>query len=139
MSMTGMDRINLRPRTLISWLGRVIAIGLGLACAAASAAGWVQVLKNTPAESFQDDDLRMFLDTADKALNSVGPREAVEWSNAATGAGGSFLVVGDSVGAGGAPCKRLRVSTYARKYPKSTSTLIMCKGSDGRWLLAGIG
>src|SRR5262245_37868162 len=46
---------------------------LGAACAlfasGAAAQNWVTLLKNTPAESFDDEDLRLFLDTARKVLD----------------------------------------------------------------------
>ena len=126
-------------RLMVSkWLRAACAAGLLGAGTMAAAAGWVGLLKNTAAESFQEEDLRMFLDAAGKALNAEGPRLPVEWSNAENGTGGSFLVVGESVGSGGAPCKRIRFSTYAPKYPpsKSSTTWTACKASDGRWKLA---
>lgn len=120
------------------WARRACALGLSCACTMAAAAGWVGLLKNTAAESFQEEDLRMFLDAAGKALNAEGPRVPVEWSNAENGTGGSFLVAGKSVGTGGAPCKRVRFSTYATKYPpsKSSTTWTACKAPDGPWKLA---
>jgi surface antigen len=126
----GRGRLNL-------WMRGVVAIGLIGACTAVAAAGWVSVLKGTAAESFQDEELRMFLDAARQALNSEGPPKPVDWANADHSIGGSFLVVGESVGSGGVPCKRVRFSTYAPNYRKSTSTWTACKSSDGRWHLAG--
>ena len=125
-----------RRGSLSSWLRGVVAIGLIGACTMAAAAGWVSILKGTAAESFQDEELRMFLDAARQALNSDGPPKPVDWANADHSIGGSFLVVGESVSSGGLPCKRVRFSTYAPNYRKSTTTWTACKSSDGRWHLA---
>jgi surface antigen len=122
-----------------TWLRTALALCLAGACSLAAAVGWIQILKNTAAESFEEDDIRMFLDAANKALNNDGPREPVDWANPETGAGGSFLVVGQSAGTDGAPCKRVRFTTYARKYPKATTTWTACKAADGRWRLTTAG
>jgi hypothetical protein len=134
-----MHSINLRTGGARSWLRGLLAVGLACACTMVSAAGWVAVLKNTAAEAFEEDDLRLFLDTAVKTLDSDGPRDTVDWSNAATGAGGSFRVVGDAAARDGMPCRRLRVSVYAPKYQKSTVTWTVCKSPEGRWRLASVG
>jgi surface antigen len=126
----------LRRSSLSSWMRGVVATGLIGACTMAAAAGWVSVLKGTAAESFQEEELRMFLDAARQAVNSEGPPKPVDWANADRSIGGSFLVVGESVGNGGMPCKRVRFSTYAPNYRKSTTTWTICKASDGRWRLA---
>jgi surface antigen len=116
------------------------AIGAGLiaVCTGAGAVGWVGLLSKTAAEKFQDEDLRMFLETARDALNAEGPPKPVEWSNPKNGTGGSFLVVGDSV-RNGMACRRLRFSTYAPGFPnppRSTTTWTACKNPEGKWKLA---
>ncbi len=131
--------LNVRSGRTALWQRWSIAALLAAFGAAASAAGWIAVLKNTAAESFQEEDLRLFLDTAVKTLDSDGPRDTVDWSNAATGAGGSFRVVGDAPAREGMPCRRLQVTVYAPKYSKSTSTWTMCKSAEGRWRLASVG
>ena len=134
-----MTLTHLRPSPVRAWTRAALAIGLACACAVASAAGWIAVMKNTAAEAFDEDDVHQFLNTAVKTLNAEGPPQTVDWSNPANGTGGSFLVVGDAAPRQGEPCKRLRVSVYAPKYPKSTSTWTMCRSPAGRWQLAGVG
>ncbi len=134
-----MYAVNVRSGRSAPWRRWSIAALLVAFSAAAPAAGWIGVLKNTAAESFQEDDLRMFLDTATKTLDSDSPHDTVEWSNASTGAGGSFRVLGDAPAREGMACKRLRVMVYAPKYQKSTSTWTMCKNPEGRWRLASVG
>ena len=97
------------------------------------ASGWVTVLKNSPAEYFDDEDLRMFLAAAGTALNAEGSPKQVTWTNPATGSGGSFLELSRSTGAAGTPCKRLRVSTYAKKHAVKSGTYTLCKSTQGRW------
>lgn len=126
-------------RLIAHWLRRLLGASLVAAStAAAAAAGWVMLLKDTPAQKFQDDDLRMFLEAARDALNAEGPPKPVEWSNPKNRTGGSFLVIGESVREG-MPCKRLRFSTYAPGYPnppRSSTTWTACKNAEGRWKLA---
>ncbi|HEX4232722.1 MAG TPA: RT0821/Lpp0805 family surface protein [Caldimonas sp.] len=116
------------------------ALGASLvaACTGAGAVGWVGLLSKTPAEKFQDDDLRMFLETARDALNAEGPPKPFDWSNPKNGTGGSFLVLSDSV-RNGMPCRRIRFYTYAPGYPnppKASTTWTACKNAEGKWKLA---
>jgi hypothetical protein len=113
------------------------AILLAGATSAAQASGWVALLKNTPAEAFDEEDLQLFLTTASKALAEDGG-EPVEWSNPATGSGGSFKPLGAAPSVQGLPCKRLRMSVHARKYTAKSSTLTACRTSDNKWKIAGI-
>ena len=125
-----------------SRLKLLAAAGLACACAlvqAASGGGWITVLKNTPAEAFEDDDLRMFLDAAKKALDAGGTPEKVTWANPATGAGGDFLITGQSTNPDGAPCKRMHFNIYARNYTPMPVTWTACKNAEGRWRLSHMG
>jgi hypothetical protein len=115
----------------------VLGLALGMVCIPAGAAGWIKLLAKTPAEKFEEDDLRMFLETARDTLNAEGPPKTVQWSNEKNQTGGTFLVVGEST-RNGLPCKRIRFSTYAPGYPNpptTSTTWTACK-VDGRWKLA---
>ncbi|HEY2558696.1 MAG TPA: hypothetical protein VGI48_03195 [Caldimonas sp.] len=119
-------------------LSAAIGAGLIAACTGAAAVGWVALLSKTPAEKFQEEDLRMFLESARDTLNAEGPPKPVEWSNPKNGTGGSFLVVGD-LARNGMACRRLRFSTFAPGYPnppKVTTTWTACKNPEGKWKLA---
>lgn len=121
------------------WTRRCLALALFYACPFAATAGWVGLLKNTPAEQFQDEDIRMFLDSAKQVLEAPGPAQTVSWANPGTGAGGRFKVLSESVAKDGAPCKRVRVGVYATKAPEKSATYTACKGPDGRWKLVSAG
>jgi surface antigen len=95
--------------------------------------GWIALLKNTPAERFDDEDIGMFVAAAKTALDAEGEPKPVAWSNPATGSGGSFTELDKSVAKDGSPCKRLRITTYAKGRSEKAATWSACKGSDGRW------
>jgi hypothetical protein len=104
--------------------------------AVAASGGWVSILKNTPAEQFDDEDLKMYLAAAAKALNAdTSPPEAVAWRNPKTGSGGSFLELSRSTLSGGSPCKRMKVSTYANSLSEKSATYTLCKNAAGQWRL----
>jgi len=103
------------------------------------AAGWVAVLKNTPAEAFQDDDLQLFLSTARQVLETDVAAPPATWSNAATGAGGNFRVLGRSVNHDGWPCKRVRIGVYAKERSEKTAVWAACKNPARQGRLVGAG
>ena len=100
----------------------------------ASAAGWVQVLKNSPAEVFDDEDLRIFLDTARKVLEEAPDNQPVSWENPKTRNRGEMTVL-RSFESKGRPCKEVRVRNEARGR-KSDNRNTLCK-VDERWRLVG--
>jgi len=111
----------------------LIAMSLALP---ASATGWIAMMKNSPAERFDDEDIGMFVAAAKTALAAEGEVKPVAWSNPATGSGGSFTELGRSLAKDGSPCKRMRVATYAKGRAEKAATWNACKGTDGRWRIA---
>lgn len=117
----------------------VLALVLSLCGSMVSAAGWVAILKDTPADKFQDEDLQMFLDTARQVLEAEDNSQPVDWANPDTGAGGSFKVLGRSKSAEGLDCKRVRFTVYATKRSPKSSTWTACRTAEGKWRLQGAG
>lgn len=115
-----------------AWL---VCLALGASALPALAAGWVAALKNTPAEAFEEEDLRLFLDSASQLLKAEGQPEPISWSNPDTGAGGRFELVGRSTNAQGLSCKRVRFSVHARNRAAKTATWTACLNAQGRWQL----
>ena len=105
-----------------------------LACAAspALAQNWVGLLKNTPAERFDEDDLRIFMDAGRKALNDTPDNQSVTWENPQTRARGEITVL-RSFESKGRPCKEVRVRNEAQGR-KGDNKLNLCK-KDGKWRL----
>jgi len=109
-----------------------IAATLLLAAASASAQNWVSTLKNGPAEHFDEQDLRMFLDAGRKALNEAADNETVKWQNPTTKSGGELTVLRRFEWQK-KPCKEVRVRNEAAGR-KADSTVNACQ-VDGKWRL----
>ena len=109
---------------------------LGATCAlfvsGAAAQNWVTLLKNTPAESFDDEDLRLFLDAARKTLNEAPDNQPVTWENPKSRNRGEMTVLRSFESRGNA-CKEVRVRNESRGR-KSDNRRILCK-VDERWRL----
>jgi len=115
----------------------VIAALLGAACIlaapVATAQNWVTLLKNTPAESFDDEDLRLFLDTARKVLDGGVPEnQPVSWENPKSRNRGEITALRRFESKGRA-CTEVRVRNESRSR-KSDNRRILCK-VDERWRL----
>jgi surface antigen len=98
----------------------------------AAAQNWVTLLKNTPAESFDDEDLRLFLDAARKTLNETPDNQPVTWENPKSRNRGEMTVLRSFESRGNA-CKEVRVRNESRGR-KSDNRRILCK-VDERWRL----
>jgi surface antigen len=109
-----------------------LAILLSFVAAPALAQNWVGLLKNTPAEQFDEDDLRIFLDAGRKALNDTPDNQSVTWENPPTRARGEITVL-RSFESKGLPCKEVRVRNEAGGR-KGDNKLSLCK-KDGKWRL----
>jgi surface antigen len=112
---------------------RLLALILAAAFASpAPAQNWIGLLKNTPAERFDEEDLRLFLDTSRKALNEAPEKQTLTWENPKTRAGGDITVL-RSFESKGRPCKEVRVRNHAQGR-KGDNKLSLCK-VDEKWRL----
>jgi len=109
-----------------------LVVAATLASPQAAAQAWIGLLKNTPAERFQEDDLQMFLEHARKALNEAPDNQPVSWENPKTRARGDVTVM-RSFEYKGLPCKELRVRNEAQGR-KGDNTFNLCN-ADGKWRL----
>ena len=113
----------------------LLIIVLGAACVAAgpaAAQNWIGMLKNTPAERFDEEDLRMFMDTARKALNETPDNQTLSWENPKTRARGDITVL-RSFESKGLPCKEARVRNEVPGR-KGGAKFNVCKVED-KWRL----
>jgi surface antigen len=110
----------------------IVAAWLLLACLPAAAQNWVGLLKNTPAEQFNEEDLKLFLDASRKALNDTPAGETVKWQNPVSGSRGEIKVLKLFTWQDN-PCRQVRVSneTIDRK---GNNTLNLCQVA-GKWKL----
>jgi surface antigen len=119
----------MRPSVLIA-----LAAALAALAPVASAQNWVGILKNTPAERFDEEDLRLFLDASRKALNESPDNQTQSWENPKTRAHGDITVL-RSFESKGLPCKEVRVRNEAQGR-KGDNKLNLCK-KDDKWRLVG--
>jgi surface antigen len=110
----------------------VIVIIAALCANPALAQNWIGLLKNTPAERFDEEDLRLFLDMGRKALNETPDNQPLAWENPKTRAGGEITVL-RTFESKGRPCKEVRVRNHAQGR-KGDNKLSLCKVDD-KWRL----
>ena len=110
----------------------VLAAVCTLGSFAAAAQNWVGLLKNTPAEHFNEEDLKLFLDASRKALNEAPAGETVKWQNPLSGSGGDLKVL-KVFNWHDYPCRQIRVTSYTVDR-KGNNTLNLCQVT-GKWKL----
>ena len=113
----------------------LLIIFLAAACVAptpARAQNWIGLLKNTPAERFDEEDLRLFLDASRKALNEAPDKQTIAWENPKSGARGDLTVL-RSFESKGRPCKELLLHNQAQGR-KGGGRMSLCT-VDGKWRL----
>jgi hypothetical protein len=98
----------------------------------ALAQNWAGVLKNTPAERFDEEDLRIFMDLAGKALDQGKENETLSWDNPKTRARGDMTVL-RNFESKGRTCRELRVRNEVPGR-KGDTKLSFCQ-VDGKWRL----
>ena len=113
---------------------RILAAVLAMLFATAASAQFVALLKNSPAELFDDDDLRLFLDAARRTLDQGPEGQPIAWDNPKTGHRGDMTLL-KQFQSKGRDCKQLRVRNEAQGR-KSDMRHSLCK-VDGRWRLVG--
>jgi surface antigen len=110
----------------------LLLVGLLAITPAAAAQNWVGLLKNGPAERFEEEDLRLFMDTGRKALAEGADGQTLSWENPATRARGDITVVRRFEWKAH-PCRELKVHNEAQGR-KGDTTFRLCQ-VDGKWRL----
>ena len=125
-----------------------LPLALGVAGAPAAAQGVGSVVRGGPMADFRDEDVNLLLDAMQRALNAPGEAQPLDWQNAASGAGGTLLVLGPAQHPEFAECRRVRVTLYSRRTKGDPGVWTVCKdpkdGKDakepkGRWMLVSAG
>jgi surface antigen len=98
----------------------------------AVAQNWIGLLKNTPAEKFDEEDLRIFMDHANRALSEGKENETLKWENPKTRAKGAMTIVRNFENKG-RTCRELRVQNEVPGR-KGDTRLNFCQ-VDGKWRL----
>ena len=110
----------------------IFAILLLTMTASAAAQNWVALLKNGPAERFDEEDLRIFMDTGRKALTEGADNQTLSWENPKTRARGDITVLRRFEWKSH-PCRELKLHNEAQGR-KGDSTLALCQ-VEGKWRL----
>jgi surface antigen len=113
-----------------TWLAPLFAASLAALCAPALAQNWIGLLKNTPAERFNDEDIKLFLDASKKALSDTPAGESVKWQNPVSGSRGELKVI-KTFSWQNHPCRQIRVSSEAGDR-KGSNVLSLCQ-VEGKW------
>ena len=114
--------------------GILIALLASLAACPALALNWVPLLKNSPGERFDDEDLQLFITTARKVVNEAPDNKTVSWENPDTKHHGDFTIL-KTFQKDGRTCKRVRVRNEADGR-KASNVVDACQ-VDGKWRLIG--
>jgi hypothetical protein len=120
--------------TFLASLAVALLAFCALAPANAHAQNWVSLLKNSPAEFFDDEDVKLFLTAARGALDGVDDNQVRGWRNPRSGHHGDATVL-RRFDSKGRPCKELRVRNEAQGR-KSDERFDLCS-IEGRWRLLG--
>ena len=107
----------------------LLALASGLA-----QAQYASLLKDSVAQRFDDEDLRMFLDAARQALHGAPENETLKWQNPKTRHGGEITVL-RNFQSEGRECKEVKVFNQAQGR-KATNNFNLCE-VDGKWRLVG--
>ena len=108
----------------------IIGMALALADTPALAQNWVSLLKNTAAERFDEEDLRLFMENARKALAEGADGQTLSWDNPKTRARGD-VTVQPRFEWKSHPCKAVHVRNEAQGR-KGASDWNLCQ-VDGKW------
>lgn len=111
-----------------------LLVVLAVASPAAMALNWVPLLKNSPAERFDEEDLQMFLATARKTVNEAPDNQTMSWENPDTKHHGDFTIL-KTFQKDGRNCKRVRVRNEADGR-KASSVVDACQVGS-KWRLIG--
>ena len=120
----------------------VVAMSAVAATASAAGSGVGSILRGVPMVDFRDEDVNQLLEAMQQALNAPGEPQPVEWRNAASGAGGTLLVLGAAQHAGFAECRRMRGTLFSRRTQGNPAVWTVCKDPmdpKGRWALVSAG
>ena len=94
--------------------------------------GWMALFEGTPAEYFNEEDQRLFLEAFDQALERTPPKDKVTWENPATRSRGEMTVASEFSWQSHT-CRRLVVVNEAKER-KGKREVNMCHVDD-RWRL----
>ena len=112
-------------------------LSLSIFLSLAMSASWAQppmFLKDGPIRYFNDDDLALFKQSLDDALEHQPDNEALDWRNEKTRSEGSVTPL-NTTEQDGMRCRQVIISNTAKGLSRQ-SQFTFCRQDDGRWLFA---
>ena len=94
----------------------------------------VMFLHDGPVRYFNDDDMALFKQTLDSALENQPDNETLSWINEKTQSQGTVTPL-NSEQQDGMRCRLTRMSNTAKGLTRQAE-LKLCRQEDGRWLFA---
>ena len=99
-----------------------------------SMGGNLSFLDKSLVSNLKQEDMKLLMESVDKALDSSDARATGSWSNARTGNSGEVAVTGQFTATDGHPCKNLNVLTRTPKM-QGKADYILCQVPGRGWLL----
>jgi surface antigen len=111
----------------------ILAVSVAIAPVLAVASN-LSFLKNSVVSKFNDQDMKLLMDTVDKALDSTDPHASGNWSNPKTGNSGEVAVTRQFTSTDGHTCKNVNVVSRTPNM-QGKADYILCAMPGRGWLL----
>ena len=123
-----------RPRFSIAsvWCGVIACVMIALATSA-PAQGNLGFLRNTPLQSFNEQDRALLREAMAEVLNSSDPTASRTWKNDATGSGGTIQSLARFDTADGRECRQLHMQNRRTRGESDALTMSVCRDDNGEW------
>jgi surface antigen len=112
---------------------RLLLLGWGLVLSAAAWAQYGTMLGGAPISWMTEEDIAMYQEAIDKAMETSADGAMTKWKNPATNAGGTIKPL-RSFTQGEVPCREAQLDTRA-KGRHAKGMYAFCKDPDGKWKL----
>jgi len=99
----------------------------------APAQGNLGFLRNTPLQSFNEQDRALLREAMAEVLNSSDPTASRTWKNDATGSGGTIQSLARFDTPDGRECRQLHMQNRRTRGESDALTMSVCRDDDGEW------
>ncbi|MBX5461495.1 MAG: hypothetical protein IRZ28_10455 [Steroidobacteraceae bacterium] len=121
-----------RFSTASAWCGLAACVVIALA-PGAFGQGNLGFLRNTPLQSFNEQDRALLREAMADVLNSSEPTASRTWKNDATGSGGTIQSLARFDNADGRECRQLQMQNRGSRGESNALTMSVCRDDKGEW------
>lgn len=114
------------------WLASAAVVGFLAVTGLPAHAGNLGFLKQSPISYFNDEDMRLLMETVTGVLDDKDAYAKKSWSNPASGNSGQVEGRGAFKTTAGVNCKRLRVTNHAKAID-GQATYTVCQDAEKGW------